>query len=77
MNQPELPFALTSSERNSALWLRLDRYWKDRLDRLRAQNDGDKSDIETANLRGRIAELKTIVALGREQNVPESAPPAV
>lgn len=66
MIQPEPPFALTISDRQSDLWKRLEAYWKVRVEMLRSQNDGDKDPIPTAKLRGQIAELKTTLALGRD-----------
>lgn len=75
MNTPEPPFTLTESERTSGLWLRLEGYWKGRLERLRAQNDGDRSEAETAKLRGQIAELKASLSLGREPVIQNQTPP--
>ena len=66
MKTPEPPFALTLSDRQSELWNRLEAYWKARVEMLRSQNDGDKDPIQTAKLRGQIAELKTTLALGRD-----------
>lgn len=57
-------FSLKPIERNSAMWLRLAEHLTARLNTHRAVNDSPKSEIETATLRGRIAELKAILSLG-------------
>lgn len=56
-------FELTSLDKNSATWVRLSRYMEERIMQLRIQNDGDKNELETAKLRGRIAELKGLLWL--------------
>jgi len=59
------PF-LTEAEKQSALWLKLDRQFNNRLDRLRKQNDSPSDAEKTANIRGRIAEVKFFLALGED-----------
>lgn len=54
---------LTHVEAQSALWLKLKKHLEERLDVLRAKNDGDLDTTETARLRGRIAALKELIAL--------------
>ena len=51
------------SDAQNPLWLRLKPYLEERLVMLRTKNDGDLSEIETANIRGRIAEVKSLLAL--------------
>lgn len=63
MTEPELPLALTQEEKRSQIFLKLMDHWNKRLKTYRLQNDGDKDDKSTANLRGRIAELKAMIAL--------------
>ena len=63
MIEPVEPL-MTQAERNSALWRKLRKNLEQRLDTLRAQNDGDKDERATAMLRGRIAEVKTLLTLG-------------
>lgn len=63
----KLPFMLTDSERNSALWAKLETHYQQRLEQLRKQNDGDQPENTTTSLRGRIAEVKAILSLGKEQ----------
>ena len=53
---------LDAVDRQKAVWLKLRAHLVDRLTTLRASNDGDKSPIETAKLRGRIAELKLLLS---------------
>lgn len=57
---------LTDLERQSALWQKLAAHLSGRLDAQRARNDGDLSPEDTQKLRGRIAQLKEILALARE-----------
>lgn len=65
MTKPEPPFHLTDGDRMSPVWMKLMKQWALQLEVLRNQNDGDKSDTETAKLRGRIAQLKAVMALDK------------
>lgn len=56
-------FKLTASEINSALWGRLMEHFENRLNRLRTDNDRDADESATSNLRGRIAEIKSLMHL--------------
>ena len=69
MNQPKQRLTLTRDEKESKLWKRLLEHCESRLQTLRMQNDGDKSEIETAKLRGRILEVKAF--LGLDKDLPE------
>lgn len=60
-------FELSPSERTSPLWRAVSEHMEKRIASLRAQNDADKDATQTAHLRGRIAELKALVALGEPQ----------
>jgi hypothetical protein len=55
---------LTELEKQSAVWRKLEAYLQDQLTSLRSQNDGDLNAEATARLRGKIAQLKTILVLG-------------
>lgn len=57
---------LTEMEHQSALWQKLDTHLHERLQALRSRNDGDLAPEETQKLRGRIAQIKEILALARE-----------
>lgn len=57
---------LEPHEIRSALWQRIHTHLAERLDALRKSNDGDLGPEDTQRLRGRIAQLKEILALGRE-----------
>ena len=59
--------ALTQSERQSSAWQKLMERFKVRLESLRAANDGPKDAVETAELRGRIAEIKALMAMDAER----------
>lgn len=63
------PFAFTQADRESPLWRRLEAHMNDRIATLREQNDADKNPDATAHLRGRIAELKTLLDLARDRHV--------
>lgn len=54
---------LTEIEKRSALWLKMSEHYTSRLAELRLLNDGEKNEAETAKLRGRIAEVKQLLAL--------------
>lgn len=59
-------FVLTTEERNSNMWRKLMEHFEWRLDSLRQQNDSNRDQIETANLRGKIAELKLVMSLNKD-----------
>lgn len=54
---------LTEAEKQSALWSKLKKHFEERLQSSRLKNDQDLSDKETAELRGRIKELKYVIDL--------------
>lgn len=55
--------ALTEQQRNDPLWQMFKAELESRLMQLRAGNDQDLNDSETAKLRGRIAEVKRMLDL--------------
>lgn len=67
MNEPKPPFTLTKEEKLSPLWRALVAHWEDRLEVLRTQNEANRSEVETALLRGRIAECRLNLQLGKEE----------
>lgn len=69
-----VPLLLTIEERRSALWQKLEAHLEARLSDLRKQNDGNWSDVDTANLRGRIAEVRLMIALGIDPAKEQSRP---
>lgn len=64
---------LDQQDLRSSLWLRLQEHLAGRLQELRCQNDGQLSHDDTNKLRGRIAELKTILALAEQEPVQTDA----
>ena len=72
---PNASFQLADSEKQSALWGRFASHLEERLAELRSQNDRESSDTETAALRGRIAEIKRLIELGKSR--PEIKLPSV
>lgn len=61
---------LTKEERLSSAWLKIRAVLEERLSGLRMQNDGDKNATDTANLRGRISEIKRILTEFGEDQAP-------
>lgn len=59
---------LKEHELNSTTWLRTREYLEARITRLRAKNDCNLTHDETTTLRGRIAELKKLLAAGERQD---------
>lgn len=51
-------------ETRSAAWMKVEHFLRERLEVLRCRNDGALTVEETSNLRGRIAQVKEILALG-------------
>lgn len=54
---------LDEQDKTSALWKKLVAYYEIRLDQLREKNDVPKSELKTAALRGRIAEIKEFLGI--------------
>lgn len=54
---------ITERDKTDPWWLELKEELEARLSALREANDQDKTDIETAKQRGRIAEIKRIIDL--------------
>jgi len=63
-------FTLHPQDRTNPLWLRLEAHMQQRRDELRAMNDSTVSPERTENLRGRIAQLKELLALAAEPPKP-------
>lgn len=66
MTAMEPQFTMTESDRRSSLWLRLSEHLTNRLAQYRGKNDGPLTPDETARMRGCIACVKEILALGNE-----------
>lgn len=66
MTEQKPPFALTAEDRVSRTWSRLEQHLSDRLQQLRHDNDKPLDATETAALRGRITEVKRLLALADE-----------
>lgn len=65
MTPPE-KFHLAPHERTSPLWIGLERHMQRELEELRARNDAHLPPERTADIRGRIAQLKALLALADE-----------
>ena len=57
---------LSDGERISAVWLKIEAHLKAKLEMLRVKNDGALSAEDTARLRGRIMEVKSLLELGEK-----------
>lgn len=64
-------FELTPVEIQHPLWDKLVKHYTARLTMLRLENDADLSETQTANKRGRIAECKAFLALGKPFVLPQ------
>ena len=61
---------LNEFDLQSATWKKLSAFLEQRLAEHRKRNDHDQPDGDTAKLRGRIAEDKFILDLGRDKPAP-------
>lgn len=68
---PPPRFALDPSDRISPTWGKLSRYLNARLEQHRLQLEGDKTDTQTAKLRGQIAEVRALLRLAETARVDE------
>ena len=68
---PDLPdrFELSPADKSSPLWARLRAHLVERLAEARARNDRPASEQDTAELRGRIAAYKSLIALGEDRRL--------
>ena len=57
---------LNHQDKTSGTWLRLKEHYEARLAILRAKNDGDLTDLQTAALRGEIRMVKQFIELGED-----------
>jgi hypothetical protein len=71
MTEPK--FKPTKTERMSPLWGALVKHLETRLAYLRNQNDGDLDQVETGKQRGRIAEIKALLSLDKDEQT--NSPP--
>lgn len=62
---------LTATEIESPLWKKINAHLQERLERHRVQNDATTlTEVETARLRGKIAETKYWLVIGRPEEFP-------
>lgn len=64
---------LNLNDFSSVTWQKLRLLLESRLDVLRKRNDSDLSPDDTAHIRGRIAELKMLLALEEDPAKPTTA----
>jgi len=57
---------LTPAERDSALWKKIEAHYEAHILTLRTMLEGDRTPDVTAKLRGRIAEVKNLLALASD-----------
>jgi hypothetical protein len=65
-------FKLADSDLVSTTWTKLAKRITQRIDELRAQNDGPLDPVLTAHTRGRIAELKLLLQAAQKDLPPVS-----
>lgn len=58
---------LSPGERTTGVWVKLMRHFEERLTELRSKNDGPLDATATADMRGRIAEIKSLMALDKDK----------
>lgn len=58
---------LDAQDKRSPVWLRIKDHLEAHLAELRATNDTSTTEAETEKLRGRIAEVKDLIALGDDE----------
>ena len=63
-------FKLEPQERTNPLWVRLERHMQQTLAELRALNDTSLPPERTEKIRGRIEQLKALLALADEPKPP-------
>lgn len=71
----ERPPLLDDLERASAAWLKLEKHINARIDGLRKSNDISRDPLATEKIRGRIAELKELLAQVRPAPAPIAEDP--
>ncbi len=64
--QPPERIVLTQADKQSSLWLKLAEHMKERIGDLQRKLEGPLTPDETANHRGRIAELRALLALEKD-----------
>lgn len=65
MTNTRTPFALSPIERNDPLWIKLRVYMERCIADHRQDNDNPHGEAKTAEIRGRIAAYKGLIALDR------------
>lgn len=63
---------LDQVDRNSITWRKLKEHFEERLHELRVRNDNDCDPISTARLRGEVASVKYLLALGDQDPATEA-----
>ena len=66
---PEEVRVFSREELDSALWLKIRGSLELMLEKYRIKNDSDLSELETADIRGRIKQVKEFLALGEVQDL--------
>ncbi len=65
-------FKLQPQDRTNPLWMRLEAHMRKQLAELRPRNDAHLPPKRTADIRGRIAQLKELLALANEPKTPQT-----
>lgn len=70
MSNPE-HFVVDAADRQNPLWQRLERHLKQRIESLRLQNEQDADERKTANLRGQIRALRSLLGAAKDTPITE------
>ena len=63
---------LDLNDRQSPTWRKLRDHFEQRLQELREKNDNDLGELATAKLRGQLAEIRYLLALGDQDPATEA-----
>ena len=67
---PPPPFALSASDKDSLTWARLKKYLQGRQEALRNEIENDLDPVDTAKRRGALREIKSLLALDKQNPAP-------
>lgn len=60
---------LNEADLQTAVWLKLKKHLEERLESLRRKNDSDATETKTSKVRGRIAEVKELLAMAEPKKL--------
>lgn len=69
MSLPDQFAVITQGDKSSPTWGKLKAHLMERRDKLRAKNDNDLNEYDTAKLRGQIAEVTALINMDKDRPV--------